>query len=190
MGPDLRGDLAAIEVATTGAGACVPLVLGDDGRQRGNLGDLMPGRFGVVRSGFLGQRGLASGADRGHIRHDILDPVGRQPMTMRAGMPRLAARLASARRLDDRLGSPRRIGRRGRGGIRGVAVELAAEFVEFGLQPGDLLLGLFQDASAELAALRTGDPRGRRHLAHTLITIGRPRRVAKDLVILRSASQD
>ena len=81
-------------------------------------------------------------------------------------MPRLSARLAAAGGLDDRFGSRRWIGRRGRGGVGGVAVELAAEFVEFGLQLGDLLLGLLQ-SNAELAALRTGELRGRRHLAHS-----------------------
>ena len=49
-------------------------------------------------------------------------------------------------------------------------MELAAELVEFGLQPGDLLLSLFQ-RGAKLSALRTGRPRGRRGIAHTLITI-------------------
>jgi hypothetical protein len=49
-------------------------------------------------------------------------------------------------------------------------VELAAEFVEFGLQPGDLLLGEFQ-RGAEACALRTGGPRGDRKIAHRLITV-------------------
>ena len=106
---------------------------------------------------------------------------------MMSGMPRLSARLPPAGCLDDRFGSPRRIGRRGRGGVGGIAVELAAEFVEFGLQLGDLLLGLLQ-SNAELAALRTGELRGRRHLAHSLITIPRPKRIARNLSIIRSAS--
>ena len=55
MGADLRGNLAAIEVATAKAGACLSLVLGDDGRQVGEIGDLMPGRLGVAGSGFGGQ---------------------------------------------------------------------------------------------------------------------------------------
>ena len=125
MGADLRGDRGTIEVATAGAGARVPLVLGDDGRQLGEFGDLMPGRLGVARPRLGGQRSLAVGADRGHIRHDDLDPLWREAMAMMSGMPRLAARFPPRGCLDDRLGRPRRIGRRGRGAIGGIASELA-----------------------------------------------------------------
>src|SRR5262245_18182517 len=89
---------------------------------------------------------------------------------MRSGMPRLSARPAPAGGLHDRLGGARWIRRRGRGGLGGVAVELAAEFVEFGSQPGDRLLSPFQ-RGAHLAAFRTSRPRDRGGIAHTLITI-------------------
>ena len=46
MGANLRGDLAAIEVATARAGACVSLVFGDVGRQLREFGNLMPGWLG------------------------------------------------------------------------------------------------------------------------------------------------
>ena len=39
----------------------MPLILGDDRREHGNLGDLMPGRFGVAGGGVVGQGGLAVG---------------------------------------------------------------------------------------------------------------------------------
>ena len=162
-------------------------MLGDDGRQRGDLGDLMPGWLRIVRPGFLGQGALASGADLGHIRLDELDSFRRQSAAMRSRMARLSARLTAAGGLGDRFGRRRWIGRRGRGGVRGVTVELAAEFVEIGLQPGDLLLGLLQSDS-ELAAPRTGELKGRRHLAHSLITIPRPERIAWNLAIIRSTS--
>jgi len=143
------------------------LMLGDDGRQRGQFGDLVPTRFGIARCGSLGQRGLASGAGRRHVGDDLLHPVGWEPKAMRSGMSRLPARLAPALGLDDRLGSPRWIGRRRRGGVGGVAVELAAEFVELGLQEGDLLLSHFQ-GGAELSAFRTGRPGSGGQIAHTL----------------------
>ena len=86
---------------------------------------------------------------------------------MRSGMSGLPARLAPALGLDDRLGSPRWIGRWGRGGVGGVAVQLAAEFVELGLQEGDLLLSHLQ-GGAERSAFRTGRPRNGGQIAHRL----------------------
>ena len=142
---------------------------------------------GYGRVGHLGQGTLASAADLGHIRLDELDSFRRQSAAMRSRMARLSARLTAAGGLDNRFGSRRWIGRRGRGGVRGVTVELAAEFVEIGLQLGDLLLGLLQSHS-ELAALRTGELRGRSRLAHSLITILRPERIARNLAIIRSPS--
>jgi hypothetical protein len=134
MSTNLRRDHAAIEAATTGTGPRVPLVLGDDGRQCGEFGDLMPGRFGVVSAGLGGQGRVAVFADRRHIRHDRVDPLRRQTMAMMSGMPRLSPRLASGRRLDDRLGCPRRIGRRGRGTVGRIASKLSEEFSDLGFQ--------------------------------------------------------
>ena len=118
MGANLRGDLATIEVATARTGACVSLVFGDVGRQLREFGNLMPGRLGVTGRGFRGQGSLAVGAGRGHVRHDLVDPLGREAMAMVSRMPRLSAWLTSGRCLDDRFGSPRWIDRRGRGGVR------------------------------------------------------------------------
>ena len=118
MGANLRWDLATIEVATARAGACVSLVFGDVGRQLGEFGNLMPGRLGVTGRGFRGQGSLAMGADHRHVRHDLVDPLGREAMAMVSRMPRLSAWLTSGRCLDDRFGSPRWIDRRGRGGVR------------------------------------------------------------------------
>ena len=118
MGANLRGDLATIEVATARTGACVSLVFGDVGRQLREFGNLMPGRLGVTGRGFRGQGSLAVGAGRGHLRHDLVDPLGREAMAMVSRMPRLSAWLTSGRCLDDRFGSPRWIDRRGRGGVR------------------------------------------------------------------------
>ena len=137
MSADLRGDLATIEAATAGAGARVPLVLGDDGRQLGEFGDLMPGRFGVARPGLGGQGSLAAGADRGPIRHDDLDLLRWEATAMMSRMPRLAARFSPRRCLDDRLGRPRRIGRRGRGAIGGIASKLREKFSDLGFQDGN-----------------------------------------------------
>ena len=137
MSANLRGDRGTIEVATAGADARVPLVLGDDGRQLGEFGDLMPARLGVARPRLGGQRSLAVGADRGQIRYDDLDPLWRKAMAMMSGMPRLAARFPPRGCLDDRLGRPRRIGRRGRGAIGGIASNLREEFSDLGFQGGD-----------------------------------------------------
>jgi hypothetical protein len=133
MSADLRGDRATIEVATAGATARVSLVLGDDGRQLGEFGDLMPGRLGVARSRLGGQGSLAVGADRGQIRHDDLDLLQREAKAMVSRMPRLPARLASGRCLDDWFWGTGWIDRRRRGGVRGVAVQLRPQLVDIGL---------------------------------------------------------
>jgi len=107
-----------IEVATAGAGARVSLVLGDDGRQRGEFDNLMPGRLGVARFGLGGQRSLVVGVDRGHIGHNFVDPLGWEAMAMMSRMSCLTAWLAPARNLDHCLGSVKGIGRRGDRGVR------------------------------------------------------------------------
>ena len=58
-------------------------------------------------------------------------------MAMMSGMPPLAARFPSRGCLDDRLGRPRRIGRRGRGAIGGIAAQLSEEFLDLGFQDDD-----------------------------------------------------
>jgi hypothetical protein len=84
----------------------VSLVLGDVGRQLGEFGNLMPGRLGVTGRGFRGQGSLAVRADRGHVRHDLGDPLGREALAMASRMPRLSAWLASGRCLETGLGAP------------------------------------------------------------------------------------
>lgn len=133
MGADPRGDRAPIEVATAGAGALVSLVFGDDGRQFGEFGHLMPGGLGVAGGGFGRQGSLAWGAGRGPVRHDGVDPLGWEAMAMMSRMPRLPAWRASGRCLDHRFGGPGWIDRRRRGGVGGIAVQLTAQVVEFGL---------------------------------------------------------
>ena len=56
---------------------------------------------------------------------------------MMSGMPPLATRFPSRRCLDDRLGRPWRIGRRGRGAIGGIASKLREEFSDLGFQNGN-----------------------------------------------------
>ena len=67
---------------------------------------------------------MAVGADRGHIRHDRLDPLRREAMAMVSGMASLPARLSSAGGLDHWFGSVRRISRRGNGRVGRVPVQL------------------------------------------------------------------
>ena len=91
-GPDLGGDGGVGDLAAAGAGAGLALVLGDlhgPGRQ---LGDLMPGRFGVVGAGRGGQRGLTAAAVR--RRQDVgrVDAVGRQALPQGGGDDRAGRR--------------------------------------------------------------------------------------------------
>ena len=125
----------------------VSLVLGDDRRQLGEFGNLMPARLGVAKSRLGRQRGLALGADRGHIGHDLVDPVGREVMAMMSGMPRLAARLAPTGGLDHWLGSVQGIGRRRDRGIRRIPVEPFLKVTDSGFKLSDPL--------AELSTVRT-----------------------------------
>jgi hypothetical protein len=107
VGADLRGNLATIEVATARAVARVSLVLGDDRRQLGEFGNLMPARLRVARSGLGRQQSLAVGADRGHIGHDLVDPLGREAMAMMSRISGLTAGLRPLGALLTGLGAPR-----------------------------------------------------------------------------------
>ena len=64
MGPDLRWDRLAIELTAVGAGAGMSLILGDDGCQLGQFGDLMPRRLRITGLSFGG--GIAPSI-AGHI---------------------------------------------------------------------------------------------------------------------------
>ena len=101
------------------------LVLGDDRCQLGELTNLMPDRVEVARPGLGRQRGLAVRADRAHIRHDRVDPLGREAMMSRMSL--LTTRPVSARGLDHRLGGTQGIGRTGN---RGVGRGLIQPFLE------------------------------------------------------------
>ena len=60
------GDGGVIEGAAVRAGAEVAPVLGHRGGQRGQFGDLVPGRLGVVGPGAAGQRrSNSAGSDGG-----------------------------------------------------------------------------------------------------------------------------
>jgi len=146
MGADLRGDIAAIEVATAGAGARESLVLGDDRRQLGEFGNLMPTRLGVPGPWLGGQRSLAVGAGRGHIGHDRRDPLGREATAMMPRMSGLTARLAPTGGLDHWLGSVQGIGRRRDRGVRRIPVEPFLKVTDGGFKLSDPL--------AELSTMR------------------------------------
>ncbi len=81
------------------------LVLGDDRRQLGEFGNLTPARVGVARSRLGRQRSLALGADRGHVGHDILNPLGRKAMAMMSRMSGLTTWFAPAGALTTGLGA-------------------------------------------------------------------------------------
>jgi hypothetical protein len=96
----------------------------------------MSARLRVARSGLGRQWTLALGADRGHVGHDILDPLGREAMAMMSRMSLLTTGLARTRGLDHRLGSVQGIGRRGDRRVGRVPVEpfleVTDEFFELG----------------------------------------------------------
>ena len=136
----------------------VSLVLGNDRRQLGEFGNLMPARLRVARSRLGRQRSLALGADRGHIGHDLVDPLGRETMAMMSRMSGLTAWFASARGLAHRLGGTQRIGRRGDRGVGRVLIEPFLEVPDEGFE--------FGDPRVELSALGTRRYWGRRGVVH------------------------
>jgi hypothetical protein len=100
-------------------------MLRDDGGQYRKFGDLVPGRFGVVRAGLLGQRCLAPGANLRDMRHGDVHPSRGQPDSVMAFMPGLPTAAASGGRFDNGLGSVEWIGRRRRRAIGRVALDLS-----------------------------------------------------------------
>ena len=64
-------------------------MLGDDGGQQGEFGDLMPGGLGVVGAGFDRQRGVAPGTDRGDVMDDRVDTSRGQADSVMPAMPDL-----------------------------------------------------------------------------------------------------
>src|ERR1039457_914983 len=107
---EFLGDLLAIDVAAASTGACVPLVLGDDGRRFGKFGILVPGGLGIVGSGFFRQRRFTVFAEEGHKGNRMLDTFGWQAKALMAFMSRLAAAFAAGGFLGGWLGGVRRVG--------------------------------------------------------------------------------
>jgi hypothetical protein len=140
-------------------------MFGDNGGQRGEFGDLMPGGLGVVGARFRGQRCMTSGADLGHMGDDLVDPVRGQAKPVMSAMAELSSGVSSRRTLDDRLGGVERVGRRGRGTIRGVALQLSEEFSDLGFEHGDPGRGNVQLATkpSTLRAIRTWGRSERTH---------------------------
>jgi hypothetical protein len=103
-------------------------MLRDNGGQHRKFGDLMPGGFGVVGAGLLGQRCLTTGANRRDVRDDKVHPRCGQPDSVIALMAGLPTSTSAGARLDDRLGSVEGIGRRRRGAIGRVALNLSEKF--------------------------------------------------------------
>jgi hypothetical protein len=116
-------------------------MLGDDGGQPRQFGDLMPGRLGVAGAGFDRQRRVTVGTDRGNVADDRVDPIGRQADPVMPSMPGLSSGSSSGGRLGGRLGSVERIGRGRRGTIGRIALKLDGEFFDLSLENGDLSQG-------------------------------------------------
>jgi hypothetical protein len=112
-------------------------MLGDDGGQPGQFGDLMPGGLGVVGTGLDRQRRVAVGTDRGDVGENRVDPIRGQANPVMPAMPGLTTRTSSGGRLAGWLGCVERVGRRWRGTIGGIAWELCDEFFDLVFKHGD-----------------------------------------------------
>ena len=117
-----------VEQTAPRTSASVGEMLRDNGGQHRKFGDLVPSRFGVVGARLLGQRCLTPGANLRDVRDGDVHPSRRQPNSMMTFMAGLPTATSSRARLDDRLGSAQGIGRRRRGAIGGVALNLREKF--------------------------------------------------------------
>jgi hypothetical protein len=122
------------------AGAGVSLVFRDVGCQLGQLGDLMPGRFGVIGSGLLGQVVSAASAATGYKGDDLLKTPWCESSLEGGRMSGLSAGFFARRWFDDRLGCLGWISGGRQGGIGGVVTELIFEGDKALLQGGESLL--------------------------------------------------
>ncbi|MEO6809017.1 MAG: hypothetical protein ABI353_07880 [Isosphaeraceae bacterium] len=129
-------------------------MLGDDRRQFGEFGDLVPGGFAIVEAGFDSQSGVTADIGRGPICDDLMDPRRRQVKPMMATMSGLSSRASPGGPLEDQLGSVERVGRRRRGTIGRVASELVEEFSDPGPEHGDPSQGGVE-FTTQPSALRT-----------------------------------
>jgi hypothetical protein len=125
------------DFTTAAAGAGAALLFGDlDGLPR-QLGDLMPGRLGVVGASLGGQRRLAASAMRGNQDVEVMDAVGRQALTQGGRRAGLASGLFAGRLLDDGSGGRGRVGGGGQGGVGTIQAEAGLKFTDRRLQSGD-----------------------------------------------------
>ncbi|MEO6811571.1 MAG: hypothetical protein ABI353_20865 [Isosphaeraceae bacterium] len=75
VGADLGGDRGVVDQAAVRAGAGLSLVFGDDRRQFGEFGDLVPGGFAIVGPWFGGQGRVTAGTTCRPMRDDLMDPL-------------------------------------------------------------------------------------------------------------------
>lgn len=130
MPANLSGDGSVIEMTATRAMAEMALVLGDLGDQLGQLGDLVPGRFGIGWLRFGRQRALAAVTQLGQIRDKVADAIRGQPELDVWLVPFLSSGLATGRLFRGGFGSLRGIGRGRHRGVGGVLVQTSFEFAE------------------------------------------------------------
>ncbi len=133
------GPIASANPGSAPPGAAqVGSMFGDDGRQRGKLGDLVPGGLGVVGAGLDRRRRMAVGTGRGDVVDDRIDPLGGQAGPVMPALAGLCSGPSSRGKIEDQLGIMERIGRWGRGVVRGIALELVDGFLDLSLDTGDL----------------------------------------------------
>jgi hypothetical protein len=167
MRTDCGGDLGTVEQTALGTGSRMPLMLGHHRGDFGQLGDLVPLRFGIVGRGLIGQGTVTTQAGGGHVADDVVDALGRESLAVMTGVSRLPAGLSSGGAFDHGLGRTKGIGG-GRGrGVGGVAGQLSAEVADFGFQFGNPLQRSLQE-STQMDALRTRCPRRRSDITHGL----------------------
>ncbi len=126
-------------------GACLSLIFGDRGDQRGPFGDLMPRGFGVIRAGLLRQVLAAASASGRYKGDDPLQAFGRQASLQGGRMSGLAAGFFAGGLFDDGLGRLGRIGGGRQGGVGGVVLELLFEDADTLGERGELLLQTCDD---------------------------------------------
>jgi len=137
MAANFGGDGGVVELAASRTGPGVGLMLGDESRQWGQFGDLMPGRLGVIGARLDRQGELAPRTNRREIGVDEVDPLGGQADAVMSAMPGLSAGLSSGGGFARKFGSVERIGRRRRGTVRRVLLEPKDQFLELSFERGD-----------------------------------------------------
>lgn len=164
---DLGWDLGTVEQATLGTGARMPLVLGDHRGDLGQLGDLVPLRFGIVGCGLIGQGTVAAQTGGRDVADDVIDSLGWESLAMMSWVSGLPAGLAPRRAFLHGLGRTGWIGGGRNRGVRGVPLQLPSQVANLGLQFGNPLQRSLQE-STQLDALRTHHHWRRGAIAHGL----------------------